>query len=293
MALVLNGTTGFDLPVPLAVSEGGTGLSSPGTSGYLLTSNGTGWVSAPAPISLPSQTGNNGKYLTTNGSTASWVTLDTSIVNGGLLRVNGTAAAGATLRLYEDTDNGTNYVAFKAADTVVNDVVWTLPAADGSSGQALTTNGSGTLSWSAAGATISDDTTTNNSFYPSLETATTGSSTAVKVSSTKLYFNPSTGTLNSTIFNSLSDATQKSDIARIGGPEAVMVMKQLTGVEFRWIENDKKSSGVIAQELEKVLPFLVDTNENGIKSVNYSGLIAYLIETNKNLIARVEALESK
>jgi len=43
-----------------------------GTSGYLLTSTGTGVQWAPAPVSLPSQTGNSLQFLTTNGSTASW-----------------------------------------------------------------------------------------------------------------------------------------------------------------------------------------------------------------------------
>lgn len=59
----------------------------------------------------------------------------------------GTSAAGASIRLYEDTDNGTNYVALKAADSIASNVTWTLPATDGTSGQVLSTNGSGTLSW--------------------------------------------------------------------------------------------------------------------------------------------------
>lgn len=205
----------------------------------------------------------------------------------------GTSSSAADIKLYEDTDNGTNYVALKAPESIAANVTWTLPSTDGTSGQALVTNGSGTMSWAAAGAVLTDDTTTNASYYIGLSASTTGSWTSAKVSSTKLYFNPSTGTLNSTIFNTLSDATQKSDVARVGGADAVRIMKQLNGVEYRLIDGDKKSSGVIAQELELVLPFLVDTNENGIKSVNYNGLIAYLIEANKNLIARVEVLESK
>ena len=56
----------------LPVENGGTGITAVGTSGNLLTSNGLIWVSSPAPISLPTQTANSGKYLTTDGTTASW-----------------------------------------------------------------------------------------------------------------------------------------------------------------------------------------------------------------------------
>lgn len=45
-----------------------------------------------------------------------------------------------------DNDNS-NYVGFKAATTITADVMWTLPSADGTNGQVLTTNGTGTLSW--------------------------------------------------------------------------------------------------------------------------------------------------
>jgi hypothetical protein len=56
-----------------------------GTNGYLLTANsaaanGVEW--AAAPVSLPTQTDNSGKYLTTDGSTASWATLVVPIETG-------------------------------------------------------------------------------------------------------------------------------------------------------------------------------------------------------------------
>jgi len=81
----------------------------------------------------------------------------TATITGGTisgitqLDVAGTSAAGANLKLYEDTDNGTNYVSLKAADTIASNVTFTLPAADGTNGQALITNGSGTLSFGSAG----------------------------------------------------------------------------------------------------------------------------------------------
>tara|TARA_R110000868_G_scaffold395214_1_gene666799 strand:+ start:1959 stop:2786 length:828 start_codon:yes stop_codon:yes gene_type:complete len=59
---------------------------------------------------------------------------------------------------FADTDNS-NYVAFKSPGTVASNVTWTLPAADGTSSQVLSTNGSGTLSWATAsggGGTVAD-----------------------------------------------------------------------------------------------------------------------------------------
>ena len=60
------------------------------------------------------------------------------------IRVNATGE----LKLYDSDDS--NYVSFKSGGTVSSNVTWTLPTADGSNGQVLTTNGSGTLSWATA-----------------------------------------------------------------------------------------------------------------------------------------------
>ena len=72
------------------------------------------------------------------------------INDGGYVAISNGATGAGQLRLYEDTDNGTNYSAFQVG-TQSGDVTYTLPTADGTSGQALTTNGSGTLSWATAG----------------------------------------------------------------------------------------------------------------------------------------------
>jgi len=54
-------------------------------------------------------------------------------------------------RFREATANGTNYVGFQSPATIATDVLWTLPATDGTAGQALSTNGSGTLSFATVG----------------------------------------------------------------------------------------------------------------------------------------------
>jgi hypothetical protein len=71
---------------------------------------------------------------------------------------------------FGDSDNS-NWVAFQAPATVASNVTWTLPSADGTSGQFLSTNGSGTLSFStvtspaqAGGALIVNTTTVNTSY---------------------------------------------------------------------------------------------------------------------------------
>lgn len=85
-----------------------------------------------------------------------------------------------------------------------------------------------------------------------------------------------------------SDASLKKDVKTI--ENALDKTKELRGVEFTRIADDTKSIGVIAQELEKVLPELVLTDDEGIKSVNYAQITGLLIEAVKELSAKVEEL---
>ncbi len=70
-----------------------------------------------------------------------------SVDEDGISVANGTASTGAVIRLGEATANGSNYVGIQAPASLAANVTYTLPTADGTSGQVLTTNGSGTLSW--------------------------------------------------------------------------------------------------------------------------------------------------
>jgi hypothetical protein len=96
-----------------------------------------------------------------------------------------------------------------------------------------------------------------------------------------LRFNPATGQLEATDFNSLSDMTAKANIATIDN--AIGKVRSLRGVTFNWKDNGMSSLGVIAQEIEAILPELVHTNESGEKTVSYNGLIGILIEAVKYL----------
>ena len=78
--------------------------------------------------------------------------------------VDATTTVGGKATFAEGTTNGANKVTLKAADTLAADVTFTLPAADGSANQVLTTNGSGVLSFSAPSAsslTLAGDTGTD------------------------------------------------------------------------------------------------------------------------------------
>ena len=157
-------TTGVTGQLPVA--NGGTGTATPsivaGTNVTVTgtwpnqtiasTASGTGDVVGPA-----SSTDNAfARFDSTTGkliqnSTGATLSDTGAAVFTGALDVLGNSTAGSNIKLYEDTDNGTNYVSFKAPDTIAANVTWTLPSADGTNTQVLQTNGSGVLSFVAAG----------------------------------------------------------------------------------------------------------------------------------------------
>lgn len=142
------------------------------------------------------------------------------------------------------------------------------------------------------GATITDDTTSSGTRYITMTTQTSGTQSIANTSTTKLFFQPSTGTLSSTIFSSLSDETKKKNINVISG--SLNVTENLRGVTFDWTDGTGSSAGLIAQDVEKYLPQLVYIDEfNGTKALNYNGVIGVLVEAVKELSERVKQLEGK
>ena len=97
------------------------------------------------------------------------------------------------------------------------------------------------------------------------------------------------GVITSTDFNSASDLSLKTNIQSISNP--IDKILQINGVTFNWIENNKPSVGIIAQEIEKVFPELVQ-GENP-KTVNYNGLIGLLIEAIKEQQVEIDILKEK
>ena len=140
-----------------------------------------------------------GFALTQNAATQTLTnkTLTSPVLNSATIGTQIDFLARAEAR-FQDASGG-QYVALEAPATVSSSLTFTLPAADGSSGQAIVTDGSGALSFAAAGATISSDTSTDTDFLVYFASTTSGALTAVKQDSGLLY-NPSSGSLTSAAF---------------------------------------------------------------------------------------------
>lgn len=164
-------------------------------------------------------------------------------------------------------------------------------ASVGTSGQVLTSNGAGALPsfQNAAGATITG-TTTNAVYYVVGTTSTSGSLTTASISNTNaVSYNASTGALTAVSMVSSSDERLKSNIQTL--TNAVQTVESLRGVSY--LRNDRPEIGVVAQEVEKILPMLVHEDPEGYKSVAYGNIVGLLIEAVKELSAEVKALKAE
>lgn len=106
-----------------------------GTTGKLIQNNSGVTISA----GVVTATGFSGPINGTVGAT----TPTTGVFTDVTLNAQGDVR-------FADSDSS-NYVAFQGASTIASNVTWTLPSTDGTTGQVLSTNGSGTLSWATAG----------------------------------------------------------------------------------------------------------------------------------------------
>ena len=138
-----------------------------------------------------------------------------------------------------------------------------------------------------AGSTVFNDTTTNQEFYLTFTDTTSGIITSTGISTSKLTYNPFSGEVTAVDYNSTSDQSLKTNIQTVDN--AIDIVSDLRGVSFDWKETGKPSYGVIAQELEQVLPELVGNGD--IKTVNYNGIIGVLIEAVKELKNEVRDLK--
>lgn len=186
----------------------------------------------------------------------------------------------------------------------------------GTLNQVLSVGAGGSVTWQAlssvggiSGISVTQDDTGVR--YPLLASGANATTTAQYIDATALVYNTSSnclgiGSLTPTSkldiigdvrvsgivtagdFNSSSDIKLKTNIQRIANP--IEKVLQINGVSFNWKESGKATMGVIAQEVEVVLPELVSDTDP--KSVNYNGLIGLLIECIKDQQRQIDELRN-
>jgi hypothetical protein len=104
-------------------------------------------------------------------------------------------------------------------------------------------------------------------------------------------------------FLNVSDERLKKNIHTIS--ESLDRILELRPTEFVWKENEKRDIGFIAQEVEEIIPEVVETSkgfldthtddksQDDVKTVSYSKLTPYLVDTIQELTKRIEELEKK
>ena len=254
------------------------------------------------------------------------ITIDPS--GTGIFKIAGDAQLQGQGDLRFADSDSSNYVAFQAPATVAANVTWTLPAADGSNGQFLSTNSTGTLSFTSAGVTIADEAASATVHYGLVSTSSSGTITGATVSTTKMTFQPSTGkltlggntpaTTNSSgtlvvtggvgisgalyvggdIYSyAASDIKLKENLSKIDN--SLEKLLKISGYQYHWNkiaqemypERTMLDVGIIAQEVKEIVPSAVVEREDGYLAVKYDKLIPLLIEAVKALKAEIEIMK--
>ncbi len=199
------------------------------SGGFIADANGNELIifttTASAVNELTYANGSTGVNPRFTASGDANVGIDFEAKGTGVYRFLGNATQAAELRLYEDTDNGTNYTAFKVGAQSA-DITYTLPTDDGDANQLLSTNGSGVLDWvdppsSASIETLIVDTAADtanlsistgdsgtgskSSNYPGI-TLSTGTATSGVGGCTRAAYNPTGSTLTVTTADFLANS---------------------------------------------------------------------------------------
>ncbi len=307
-AIVLTSGTGLPLTTgvtgTLPVANGGTGITSLGSGiatflGTPSSSNlasavtdetGSGalvFATSPTLVTPALGTPSSGTLTNATGLPLSTgVTGTLPVANGGTGTATPATVAGTGISVSGSFPN----------QTITNTGVTSLVAGtnisvSGATG-AVTVSVTGTVSaaTNATNTAITDDTSTNSTHFPTFVSASSGNA-GQKTSSSKLTFNPSSGLLTSTDYNSSSDKRLKKNIKTVSN--AVETINALRGVTFEWKEGGIKSAGLIAQEVEKVLPDSVSIDDNGFMGIRYNNLIGILVEAVKEQQNQINSLKQQ
>ena len=279
-----------------------------------LTTTGSIDVASTSKITINGSAGTDGKFLQTTSGGMHWadaaVTVSDSSTNSTFYPLFTTATSGTVTTASVSSSKfsfnpSTGAFAVKGSIAIQGSssgavtftvpasagaVTYTLPTADGTNGYALVTNGSGTLSWAVAGATITNSSSAST-FYPTFASSSTGNLTTAYVSSSGLTFTPSTGTLTVTALTESSSITLKENVNPL--TNALDSVLKLCGVSYDRRDGSRKDEiGLIAEDVNEIIPNLVSKDEHGNPmGIQYTKLTAYLVEAIKTLKAEIDELK--
>jgi hypothetical protein len=146
-------------------------------------------------------------------------------------------------------------------------------------------NGVPDISGSSARIAVTVDSATAIMSFELANSVTAGVSVNTPVVATMAANGDFTATGDVTAF---SDVRHKTNIETI--PYALDAVLKMRGVRFDRKDTGSRGCGVIAQEMQGIVPEVVKSNDDGVLSVAYGNLVGYLIEAVKELNAKVEAL---
>ena len=226
---------GIASQIPYQTAAGTTAFVANGTTGQFLTSNGTSapsWSTVSTAITITDDTSSATPYYplfarVTSGTTNTEYTSSTKLnytPSTGLLAATSFSGAGTgltgtatSLSIGGNAATATSAISATTSTNLAGGANGSVPYQTGSGATTFlvaSTNGyvmtlaGGVPTWAASnsGITITDNTSSSSTYYPTLTTATSGTITSETTSSTKLSFIPSTGTLN-TSANGLNGST--------------------------------------------------------------------------------------
>lgn len=269
--------------------------------------------------------------LSTSTNTVSSLEADTNIIfnpNGtGIVDVKSDIqlGIGSTLRLSDDTDAG--FIGFTAPTTVSSSVTYVMPATGQLANYVLKTDGANTLSWGVAGLNVTNRSAADNTtYYVAFTDQSTGLEDTLSTASDRMTFVPNPGRLTVSYINSANvtftggtiNGTTVGATTRATGnfstmtatsvvedssivykeninpiTDALESILQLSGVTYdRKDGSTQNEAGLIAEDVNKILPNLVAKNSDGNPDgINYTKLSAYLIEAVKTLKLEIEQLK--
>lgn len=248
-------------------------------------------------------TSNTAEYVITGnltvGNTVTCVTMNTDVIifndgtrlDSNVRIVNAYAHSNAAF----NKANAANVLAQQAYDyantisltgEIVGDNVQVLYAVVGNTVNA-------NISMSTANITVTSNVTTSNIVASNDITVTKNVSTNnisvtnnvstgnISVTNLLTTTNLTATLITATDVNTTSDVALKNNIEQIENP--LDILEKITGYSFNWKSDGSKSYGFTAQDIEKILPEIVKTRDDGFKGINYLNLIAFLVEAIKEL----------